>query len=43
MSPFAKLESEIFDARFKWEEINKEKALADTAVLDLVREACLIE
>jgi hypothetical protein len=43
MASLEELESKIFDTRFKWNEIDKEKALADTKVLDLVREACLVE
>ncbi len=43
MAALEELESKIFDKRFSWSDIDKEKALSDTSVLDLVREACLIE
>lgn len=43
MTSLEEIESKIFDNRFKWVDIDKEKALSDTHVLDLVREACLIE
>jgi hypothetical protein len=33
----------IFDSRFAWDNIDRQKALQDTRVLDLLREACLIE
>jgi hypothetical protein len=43
MTALEELEPKIFDDRFKWSDIDKDKALTDTRVLDLVREACLIE
>ncbi len=43
MSSLEELESKIFDKRYSWAEINKEKALENTAVLDLLREACFVE
>ncbi len=43
MDELKKVEAKIFDNKFAWDEIDKEKALEDKRVLDLVREACLIE
>ena len=37
------VEGRIFDKFADWESIDKEKALSNARVLDLVREACLIE
>lgn len=37
------VQGRIFDARVPWDRIDLVRARADTAVLDLVREACLIE
>lgn len=43
MTALEKIEAKIFDKRFNWDSIDKEKALSDIRVLDLVREACLVE
>lgn len=43
MTALEEIEHKIFDARFKWEDIDTQKALTNTPVLDLVREAALIE
>ena len=43
MDTLRAVEGRIFDARFPWAEIDKQRALQDPGVLDLVREACLIE
>jgi hypothetical protein len=37
------IEGKIFDGRADWQAIDKEKALKDTRILDLLREACLVE
>lgn len=37
------VESKIFDNRADWKAIDKEKALRNTHILDLLREACLVE
>ena len=39
----ANIESKIFDKAIPWEKIDKEKALAKPHLLDLLREACLVE
>jgi rubrerythrin len=39
----AKVEAEIFDRMIPWEEIDREKAMQNPQVLDLLREACLVE
>jgi rubrerythrin len=39
----AAVEKRIFDRRYPWHEIDREKALENTLVLDRLREACLIE
>lgn len=38
-----KVEEKIFNNVAEWDKINREKALKNTKVLELVREACLIE
>lgn len=43
METLRAVEGRIFDNRFPWEEIDIDLARSDTDVLDLVREACLIE
>lgn len=43
MDSLAEIQSKIFDGRFKWANIDASVARSDTFVLDLVREACLIE
>jgi hypothetical protein len=43
METLRAVEGRVFDSRFPWAEIDAEVARSDTAVLDLVREACLIE
>lgn len=37
------IERKIFDRKYDWDLIDKEIALKDTQVLDLLREACLVE
>ncbi len=43
MKTLKEIESKIFDKRYEWDSIDKSLALKDMVVLDLVREACLIE
>jgi rubrerythrin len=43
MSTLDNVRSRIFDKRFEWSRIDPVKALSNTAALDLLREACLIE
>ncbi len=43
MDELRTVESKIFDERYDWDAIDPERAKANTRVLDLVREACLIE
>ena len=43
MKSLEQANSKFFDERFPWAEIQRERALSDTGVLDLLREACLIE
>jgi hypothetical protein len=43
MNALREVEGRIFDKRFEWENIDKVLALENKKVLDLVREACLIE
>jgi hypothetical protein len=43
MTTLSTIEHKIFDRRYEWEKIDREVALRDTHVLDLVREACLVE
>jgi len=43
MGALKEVEARIFDKKFEWSNIDKNKALENKRVLDLVREACLIE
>src|SRR3989344_7756643 len=43
MATLKEVESRIFDKKFEWNNIDKNIALGNERVLDLVREACLIE
>lgn len=43
MNSLKNIESKIFDKRYNWQDIDKKKALVTPRVLDLIREACLIE
>lgn len=43
MDTLRAVEGRIFDGRYRWDEIEREAALRTPEVLDLVREACLIE
>ena len=43
MDTLKEIEGEIFGKHIEWGNIDKEKALANTKILDLLREACLIE
>jgi rubrerythrin len=43
MNSLKTVENKIFDKRYNWHDIDKEKALSTPRVLDLIREACLIE
>lgn len=43
MTMLTTVEARIFDKRFPWAEIDREKALANPLVLERLREACLIE
>lgn len=43
MDTLRAVQGRIFDSRFPWHEIDKQRALQAPGVLDLVREACLIE
>ncbi len=43
MDALREVEFRIFDKKFEWQNIDKNKALEGKRVLDLVREACLIE
>ncbi|MEM3074346.1 MAG: hypothetical protein QW727_00155 [Candidatus Pacearchaeota archaeon] len=43
MDALREVEGRIFDKKFEWESIDKAQALENKRVLDLIREACLIE
>ncbi len=43
METLRAVQGRIFDSRFPWDEIDRQQALQEPDVLDLVREACLIE
>ena len=43
MDELRKIEKRIFDKYVEWNKIDRDKALENTRVLDLIREACLIE
>ena len=43
MHSLDQVNAKMFDARFPWGELDRDRALSNTAVLDLLRDACLIE
>lgn len=43
MTMLKTVEGKIFDKRYPWNEISREKALENTVVLDRLHEACLVE
>lgn len=43
MQTLNRVQGRIFDNQFEWDKIDKKAALSNTKVLELLREACLIE
>ena len=43
MAALEEIEAKIFDQKYPWQDIDRDLALSNTHVLDLVRESCLIE
>ena len=43
MNTLRQVQSRIFDHLFAWDQIDRKKALENKHVLELLREACLIE